>query len=144
MLRQAVVAVLLVGTAVSLTTAARRRLGHGSPRNGGGRGHPHHCFLCDGTWSHQGECAEGPARLCPWCLAGSRAGNAALPERIVSLIQEIGPARRGRHAHQCPACLTTWSHRHAGACTAGDRAALSECPGCRRRPAAVSVSIPHV
>jgi hypothetical protein len=143
MLREAAVAVLLVGTAVSLTTAARRRLGHGAPRNGGGRGHPHHCFLCDGWWSHEGECVEGPARLCPWCLAGSRADTTALPERIVSLIREIGPARRGRHAHHCPACLTTWSHRHAGACTAGDRAALPECPGCRRRPVAASVSIPH-
>jgi hypothetical protein len=142
MLRQAAVAVLLVGAAVSLTTAARRRLGHGAARNGGGRGHPHHCFLCDGWWSHAGECAEGPARLCPWCLAGSRPHTGALPERIVSLIQEIGPARRGRHAHHCPTCLTTWSHRHADACTAGDRAALPECPGCRRRRAAGSVSIP--
>lgn len=140
MLRRAAVAVLVVGTAVSLATTARRRMGHDPTRNGDGRGHPHHCFLCDGWWSHPAECAEGPARLCPWCLAGSRPDAAALPERILGLIREIGPARRGRHAHHCPACLTTWTHRRAAACTAGDRAALSECPGCRQRSAARAVS----
>jgi hypothetical protein len=132
MLRQTAFAVLLVGTAVSLTTTARRRLGYASTRNGGGRAHAHHCFLCDGRWSHQGRCPEGRARLCPWCLADSRADTEALPTRIVSTIQEIGPARRGRHAHHCPRCLTTWPHRHAGPCTAGDRAVLPDCPGCRR------------
>jgi hypothetical protein len=140
MLRQAAVAMVVVGTAVSLTTAARRWLDHGLLRSGGVRGHPHHCFLCDGWWSHPAECAEGPARLCPWCLAGSRPDAAALPDRILSLIRDIGPARRGRHAHHCPACLTTWAHRRGDACTAGDRAALSECPGCRQRPAARAVS----
>jgi hypothetical protein len=140
MLREAAVAVLLVGTAVSLRNATRRRRGPAS--TGNGRGHSHHCFLCDGWWSHAAQCREAAARLCPWCLAGSRADTAALPERIVGLIQEIGPARRGRHAHHCPACLTTWSHRQAGCCTAGDRAALADCPGCRRRRARLPVSAP--
>ena len=126
MVRETVVAVLLVGTAVSITTAARRlRLG--------GREHPHHCFLCDGTWTHLAQCTEGPARLCPWCLAGSRTEGSALPDTIVRRIREIGPARRGRHAHQCSACLVSWTHRHGESCTAGDRAALPECPGCQRR-----------
>jgi hypothetical protein len=130
MLRQAAVAVLLVGTAVSLTAVARRRLGHGAGRNGGGGAHTHLCFLCQGEWSHGGRCPEGRARLCPWCLAGGRADADALPDRITGALAEIGPARRGRHAHHCPACLTTWTHRRAGGCTAGDRAALPECPGC--------------
>ena len=123
--RGTVAAVLLVGTAVSITTAARRlrRVG---------REHPHHCFLCDGTWTHLAQCTEGPARLCPWCLAGSRTDGAVLPETIVDRIREIGPARRGRHAHQCSACLVSWTHRHGESCTAGDRAALPECPGCQR------------
>lgn len=142
MRRQTAVAVLLVGTAVSLVTAARRRLGYGLTQNGDGPGHTHQCFLCAGEWSHQASCQAGRARLCPWCLAGSRADAAALPQRIVSTIQEIGPARRGRHAHHCPRCLATWPHRHAGTCTAGDRAALPECPGCRRRSAALP-SFPH-
>ena len=126
MVRQTAIAALLVGTAVSLTTVAARRLRRGGPD------HPHHCFLCDGTWTHETRCAEGPARLCPWCLAGSRADGAALPEEIVSRIRDIGPARRGRHAHQCPACLVSWVHRHGEICTAGDRAALPDCPGCQR------------
>ena len=135
MLRHAAVAVLVVGTAVSLTTVARRRLGRGANGNGGGRAHAHLCFLCAGEWSHGGRCPEGHARLCPWCLAGSRADADALPARIVSTLHEIGPARRGRHAHHCPDCLATWTHRQGGACTAGDRAALPECPGCLRRRA---------
>jgi hypothetical protein len=133
MLRHAAVAVLVVGTAVSLTTVARRRLGHGA--NGNGRTHAHLCFLCAGEWSHGGRCPEGRARLCPWCLAGSRDQGDTLPPRIASVLREIGPARRGRHAHHCPSCLTTWTHRQGGDCTAGDRAALPECPGCLRRRA---------
>jgi hypothetical protein len=69
MLRHAAVAVLVVGTAVSLTTVARRRLGQGA--NGNGRAHAHLCFLCAGEWSHGGRCPVGRARLCPWCLAGA-------------------------------------------------------------------------
>jgi hypothetical protein len=139
MVRQtAALAVFLVATAVSLTTAARRRLVHSSNGNGNGRVHAHRCFLCQGDWSHQRWCPEGRARLCPWCLAGSRGDKAALPERIVSTIEEIGPARRGRHAHHCPTCLTTWSHQGA-ACTAGDRAVLADCPACRRQRAARQV-----
>ena len=130
MLRQAAVAVLLVGTAVSLTTVARRRSAEG-------RGHAHRCFLCEGEWRHDARCGEEPARLCPWCLAGSRADSEALRARILRTLEAIGPAWRGRHAHHCPSCLTTWTHRPGDACTAGDRAALPECPGCHPRPVAL-------
>jgi hypothetical protein len=132
MLRQVAVAMLVVGTAVSLATVARRRVGSGATRNGGDRTHAHLCFLCAGEWSHGVRCPDGRARLCPWCLAGSRADAGSLPERTVRALREIGPARRGRHAHHCPTCLTTWTHRRGDACTAGDRAELPECPGCLR------------
>lgn len=126
-------ALLLVGAAVSLTTVARRRAVNGVARNGGGPGHAHHCFLCEGEWTHRTPCREGRAWLCPWCLTGSREGSGALPEHVVRTLRAIGPARRWRHAHRCPRCLTTWWHRNGGACTAGDRAALPGCPGCRRQ-----------
>jgi hypothetical protein len=121
MVRPATVAILLAGTAAAAWRLRR-----------GGRDHAHHCFLCDGTWTHAAPCTEGPARLCPWCLADSRTDGTALPEAIVSRIREIGPARRGRHAHHCSVCLVSWTHRHGERCTAGDRAALADCPGCRR------------
>ena len=84
--RGTAVAVLLVGTAVSITTAARRL-------RRGGREHPHHCFLCDGIWTHLAQCTEGPARLCPWCLAGSRTDGAALPEFERAIKLEEGVLR---------------------------------------------------
>ena len=35
----------------------------------------------------------------------------------MSRIREIGPARRGRHAHHCSVCLVSWTHRHGERCT---------------------------
>jgi hypothetical protein len=141
--RAAVVAVLVLGAAVSLASAVRRRAGNGAARNGSG--HAHHCFLCEGEWHHRGPCATERSLLCPWCLAGSRAGAGTLPERIASALQEIGPARRGRHVHRCPRCLTTWTHRGTGngTCTADDRAALPECPGCQRRKPRGPTALPR-
>src|SRR5262249_41258041 len=130
MVRKAAVAVLLLGAAVSLTTVTRHRSDPDSTRRRRGRAHVHHCFLCAGEWSHRSLCRAGRAWLCPWCLAGSRADTEPLPEHIASTIREIGPAQRSRHAHRCPRCLTTWSHRNGGRCTAGDLAALPGCPGC--------------
>ncbi|HWC04642.1 MAG TPA: hypothetical protein VHF87_17965 [Methylomirabilota bacterium] len=136
--RRAAFAVLLLGVTISLRRAVCRAGGMAPGRNG--RVHVHHCFLCEGEWAHWRPCPEGRARLCPWCLAGSRRGPDGLPERISSAIDEIGPARRGRHTHSCLRCLTTWSHGGAGTggCTAGDRAALPGCPECRRRRRRVS------
>src|SRR5262245_43099075 len=130
MIRKAAVAVVLLGAVVSLTKVARPRSRPDSTRRRRGGAHVHHCFLCAGEWSHQTLCRAGRAWLCPWCLAGSRADTEPLPEHIASTIREIGPARRSRHAHRCPRCLTTWSHRNGNHCTAGDLALLPECPGC--------------
>ena len=130
MVRKVAVTVLLLGAAVWLTEVARRRAGPAP--DGHGRTHVHHCFLCAGEWSHQRPCCAGPAWLCPWCLAGSRAEGEPLPDHVVSTIRAIGPARRRGHAHRCAQCLTTWSHRNGSNCTAGDLAVLPECPGCRQ------------
>ena len=133
MVRKAAVAVLLLGAAVSLTGLTRRRSATGSTPDGDGRAHLHHCFLCEGEWSHRAPCRQGRAWLCPWCLADGPAHAGARSDRVASTIREIGAARRRRHGHRCPRCLTTWVHRNARTCTAGDRVVLPECPGCRRR-----------
>src|SRR5438093_9621179 len=37
--------------------------------------HSHHCPVCEGDWSHEGRCLDGPSAWCPWCFPTTDPGR---------------------------------------------------------------------
>ena len=82
--------------------------------------HSHYCNMCDGDWTHDGQCLDSLAACCPWCFPQFDA-------------EPVPGARSGPHFHVCSECGQNW--RHATGCAAPLRAALPECSGCRNASA---------
>jgi len=78
--------------------------------------HAHYCNMCDGDWTHDGQCLDSLAACCPWCFPKLDA-------------EPVPGARSGPHFHVCSECGQNW--RHPTGCAAPLRAVLAECPGCR-------------
>src|SRR5262247_1788834 len=78
--------------------------------------HSHYCNMCDGDWTHDGQCLDSLAACCPWCFPKLDA-------------EPMPGARSGPHFHVCSGCGQNW--RHPTGCSAPLRAVLAECPGCQ-------------